>query len=68
VTCRSIIGALRGCLEPLDSDIGVGRFTFGHLHLDEFNPTCELPSGGRWVTYFSESPNVNACSTEPTDG
>lgn len=43
-------------------------FSTQHLHLDEFNPTCELSSGGRWVTYFSESPNVNACSTEPTDG
>jgi hypothetical protein len=33
-------------------------------NLEEFNPTCELSSGGRWVTYFSESPEVNACSTE----
>uniref|UniRef100_A1UB64 Uncharacterized protein n=1 Tax=Mycobacterium sp. (strain KMS) TaxID=189918 RepID=A1UB64_MYCSK len=50
-------------LVPLD-DI----FSTQHLRLDEFNLTCELPSGGRWVTYFSESPNVNACSTEGDKG
>jgi hypothetical protein len=43
---------------------GLDFFSTQYTHLDKFNPTCELPSGGRWVTYFSESAEVNACSTE----
>lgn len=43
-------------------------FTLGDLfeaNPTEFNPTCERPSNrGRSITYFSESPTVNACSSD----
>lgn len=32
--------------------------------LEKLNPICKLPDGGEWITYFSESDSVNACSTE----
>lgn len=39
---------------------------FWNRELEELNPACPLPGGDtQWVTYVSESEEVNACSTEP---
>lgn len=41
-------------------------FPLDHSDLDKYNPACPLPkSDVQWVTYFSESSKVDACSTEP---
>lgn len=37
---------------------------FWNQYLEDLNPTCDLDSDGKWVTYFSEDEAVTACSTE----
>lgn len=58
---------LNGILGPSGVLVGTGdMFTLRDLfesNPTEFNPTCERGSNrGRSITYFSESPEVNACS------
>jgi hypothetical protein len=39
---------------------------FLNQQLEKLNPTCKVAGGDAlWVTYYSESDSVNACSTEP---
>ncbi|MCE0486372.1 hypothetical protein [Ornithinimicrobium sediminis] len=36
---------------------------FVNEDLLSLNPTCSVPSGGTWITYFTENEAVSACST-----
>jgi hypothetical protein len=66
------VGDAAGLLAAIMSPDGVlvsADRVFLNEQLEKLNPTCKLPGGkSLWVTYFSESDAVDACSTEPGAG